>query len=34
VISNKQPGNTMSLQIWRGNSEQTLDVKLGRQPSP
>jgi S1-C subfamily serine protease len=34
VISGKQPGNTLSLQIWRGNSEQTLDVKLGRQPSP
>jgi S1-C subfamily serine protease len=34
VISGKQPGNTVSLEIWRGDSKETLDVKLGRQPSP
>jgi S1-C subfamily serine protease len=34
VISSKQPGNTVSLEIWRGDSKETLDVKLGRQPSP
>jgi S1-C subfamily serine protease len=34
VISRKQPGNTISLEVWRGNTRQTLDVKLGRQPSP
>ena len=34
LISREQPGNTISLEIWRGNSRQTLDVKLGRQPSP
>ncbi len=34
VISGKQPGNTISLEIWRGDSKETLDVKLGRQPSP
>ena len=27
-------GNTISLEIWRGDSKETLDVKLGRQPSP
>jgi S1-C subfamily serine protease len=34
VISAKQPGNTIALEIWRGDNKQTLDVKLGRQPSP
>jgi S1-C subfamily serine protease len=34
VISRKRPGDSVSLKIWRGNTEQTLDVKLGRQPSP
>ena len=34
VISAKQPGNTVLLEIWRGDSKETLDVKLGRQPSP
>jgi S1-C subfamily serine protease len=34
LISRKQPGDTVSLEVWRGDSRQTLDVKLGRQPSP
>ncbi|HEY6836368.1 MAG TPA: trypsin-like peptidase domain-containing protein [Gaiellaceae bacterium] len=34
AISNKQPGDKLSLEIWRGNQQMTLDVKLGRQPSP
>ena len=34
VISGKQPGNTISVEIWRGDSKHTLEVKLGRQPSP
>jgi S1-C subfamily serine protease len=34
VISRKQPGNTVQLGIWRGDTKQTLDVKLGRQPNP
>ncbi len=33
-ISRKQPGESLSLEVWRGDSRQTLDVKLGRQPSP
>jgi S1-C subfamily serine protease len=32
-ISNKQPGDTLSLEIWRGGQQKTLNVKLGRQPS-
>ena len=34
VIANKQPGDKLSLEIWRGDKHLTLDVKLGRQPSP
>ena len=33
VISNKQPGDSLELEIWRGDKNMTLDVKLGRQPS-
>jgi S1-C subfamily serine protease len=33
VISNKQPGDRLALEIWRGDQKMTLDVKLGRQPS-
>jgi len=33
VISGKHPGQKVKLEIWRGNSHLTLDVKLGRQPS-
>ena len=33
VISNKQPGDTLKLEIWRGDQKMTLGVKLGRQPS-
>jgi S1-C subfamily serine protease len=33
VISNKQPGDMLALEIWRGDQKMTLDVKLGRQPS-
>jgi S1-C subfamily serine protease len=34
VIANKQPGDRLSLQIWRSNKQMDLNVKLGRQPSP
>jgi S1-C subfamily serine protease len=34
VISSKKPGDRVSLEIWRGSSKTSLDVKLGRQPSP
>jgi len=34
VISRKQPGETVSLEIWRGDTRQIVDVKLGRQSSP
>jgi S1-C subfamily serine protease len=33
VITSKQPGDTLALEIWRGDQHETLDVKLGRQPS-
>ena len=33
VISGKQPGDTVALEIYRGDNRTTLDVKLGRQPS-
>jgi S1-C subfamily serine protease len=33
VISGKQPGNTVGLEIYRGDNRMTLNVKLGRQPS-
>jgi S1-C subfamily serine protease len=33
VISNKQPGDRLALEIWRGDQNVTLGVKLGRQPS-
>ena len=33
VIAAKRPGDTLSLQIYRGNSKLTIDTKLGRQPS-
>jgi S1-C subfamily serine protease len=34
AIANKQPGDKLTLQIWRGDKQMDLDVKLGRQPSP
>jgi S1-C subfamily serine protease len=34
VISNKQPGDKLGLEIWRNAQRMTLDVKLGRQPTP
>jgi S1-C subfamily serine protease len=33
VISGKRPGDTVELEIYRGEQEMTLKVKLGRQPS-
>jgi S1-C subfamily serine protease len=33
VISGKQPGNTVALEIYRGDKRMTLNVKLGRLPS-
>jgi S1-C subfamily serine protease len=34
LISNKQPGDKLSLDIWRDGAQMNVDVKLGRQPSP
>jgi putative serine protease PepD len=34
ALSDKQPGDNVSLQIWRGDQQMTLNVKLGRQPAP
>ena len=33
AISGKRPGDTVELEIYRGDKEMTLKVKLGRQPS-
>jgi S1-C subfamily serine protease len=33
VISGKKPGQKVRLEIWRGDKQMTLNVKLGRQPS-
>jgi S1-C subfamily serine protease len=33
LVAAKKPGNTMKLEIYRGNKKLTLEVKLGRQPS-
>jgi S1-C subfamily serine protease len=33
VISDKKPGQTIELEVWRGDQHLTLHVKLGRQPS-
>jgi S1-C subfamily serine protease len=33
VISSKRPGDTIELQIYRGERKTTIEVKLGRQPS-
>ncbi|MBA3476608.1 MAG: trypsin-like peptidase domain-containing protein [Actinobacteria bacterium] len=32
VLADHKPGETVTLQIYRGNRQQTLDVTLGRQP--
>jgi S1-C subfamily serine protease len=33
VLADHKPGETVKLEIYRGNREQTLDVTLGRQPA-
>jgi S1-C subfamily serine protease len=33
VISSKRPGDTIELEIYRGERKTTIEVKLGRQPS-
>jgi S1-C subfamily serine protease len=33
VLANHKPGETVKLQIYRGNRQRTVDVTLGRQPS-
>jgi S1-C subfamily serine protease len=33
IIAEKQPGDTVAFQIWRGDQHLTLNVKLGRQPT-
>ena len=33
VLADHKPGQTVKLQIYRGNRQRTLDVTLGRQPS-
>jgi S1-C subfamily serine protease len=33
LISTKKPGDTITLEIYRGSTKQSLDVQLGRQPA-
>ncbi len=33
VVNAKKPGDTLTLEIYRGSTKQSLDVKLGRQPA-
>ncbi|MDQ2983694.1 MAG: trypsin-like peptidase domain-containing protein [Actinomycetota bacterium] len=33
AIAGKKPGQSIALEIYRGDSKETLDVKLGRQPT-
>ena len=33
MLADHKPGETVKLQIYRGNRQRTLDVTLGRQPS-
>jgi S1-C subfamily serine protease len=33
LVTSKKPGQSVSLEIYRGNAKKTLTVKLGRQPS-
>jgi S1-C subfamily serine protease len=33
VIANHKPGDTIDLVVYRGKTRQTIEVKLGRQPS-
>ena len=34
VIGEKQPGDSVQLEVYRGDQQRTSTVKLGRQPSP
>jgi S1-C subfamily serine protease len=34
IIGRKEPGDSISLEIYRGSEKKTLEVKLGRQPVP
>jgi S1-C subfamily serine protease len=33
LVEAKRPGDTLALQIWRGDRKETVDVKLGRPPA-
>jgi len=33
VINSHKPGDELKLEVYRGNHKQTIEVKLGRQPS-
>jgi S1-C subfamily serine protease len=33
IVAAKRPGDSMRLEIYHGNSKQTIEVKLGRQPA-
>jgi S1-C subfamily serine protease len=33
ILSSRKPGDTISLEIYRGTTHQTVNVKLGRQPA-
>jgi S1-C subfamily serine protease len=33
VVSELEPGDTVTLEVYRGDTKQTIDVKLGRRPS-
>jgi S1-C subfamily serine protease len=34
VVSKKEPGDTVDVEVYRGEDKQTLEIKLGRQPPP
>jgi S1-C subfamily serine protease len=33
VVSELEPGDTITLEVYRGDAKRTIDVKLGRRPS-
>ena len=33
VVSAKKPGDTITLEVYRGDTKLTIDIKLGRRPS-
>ena len=33
VVSELEPGDTVTLEVYRGDAKRTIEVKLGRRPS-